>query len=167
MKRGRAPRWLMLLCTLAAGCDYLFNIDHIASSDATAAPPVDLAGDAPGPSCGTPILSDKFDGPTICAPWGEVYMDLEARMVEEGQLVITPGPVVNSVGGCVALAQHAFGTGVAARVTEVLRGSDAYTVLHVHGPNVMIKATGDGLLHFQTSSSVDLGAPVRAEASPQ
>jgi hypothetical protein len=149
----------MLLCALAAGCDYLFNIDHIGPSDG-AMQPTDIAGDAPGPSCGTPILWDRFDGPNICAPWGEMYLDLEARMVEDGQLVITPGRQASSIGGCVALAQHPFGSGVAVRVTEVVQGESTYTVLGIHGPNVQIKASGDGMLRFQTFSSVDLGTPI-------
>ncbi len=159
MKRGRAPRWSMLLCALAAGCDYLFNIDHIDPVDG-ATQPVDVAADVPTPPCASPALVDNFDSGTICAPWGEKYMDLEAQMVQNGQLIITPGKQANSIGGCVALAQHPFGTGVAVRVTEILRGESTYTVLGIHGPNVQIKASGDGMLRFQTFSSVELGTPI-------
>jgi hypothetical protein len=74
-----------------------------------------------------------------------------------GALVITPAAQAGSIGGCVRPNNLPFGSGVIAVVDEVLSGTDTYTVLQVHGPELQIKATGDGFVRFQTSASQDIG----------
>lgn len=152
--------------TLAAGCDYILRIDHID-------PPGDGGSDAPRPTedssvssdaktlCAVPLLRDTFDGPVICAPWGTSYADLGATVAEQGTLVLTPAGQIGSIAGCLTPgSSQPFGSGVTAIVTELVRGTNAYTVLQIHGPEVQIKGTGTGTLLFETSGGQALGATV-------
>jgi len=169
----RAVLGCCVMLTSAAGCDYLFQLDHIdrgrdaASTDATK----DGAGDAVdavgwGGPCETmtPTFRDTFDGPLVCSQWDSKYDDTGTTVVEDGMLKITAN--ANSVAGCKKNTSLPFGKGVTAVVPEVVRGAGAYTVLQIHDANLQILASGeDNKLRFQTSASADIGTPVTYAAT--
>ena len=150
MMRGRGVWLACVASALATGCDYLLRIDHIGPLDGGDLPSDDGGGPTDSmPVCAVPVLRDTFDGPDPCEPWGTSYMDLGATIKESGTLVLTPSTQVDSIAGCVtAGSSQTFGTGLKARMIDIARGSGAYTVLQIHGPEVQIKATGNGVVRF-------------------
>jgi hypothetical protein len=160
MRRGRVPRVCVLVCAFASGCDALWNLDHLDSSDARTLDGVETVADVALGRCANPILHDTFDGPEPCMSWASSYADLGATIKATGQLEITPAAQINSIAGCVSNNNYAFGTGISAVVTSVVTGPSTYTVLQIHGPELQIKMAGSGTLRFQTSASQDIGAPI-------
>jgi len=151
--------WLAT-CALAAGCDYFLRIDHIGPLDGGVSPADSSVPSDGRVACTAAILHDPFDGPAFCAPWGTSYADLGATIKEDGTLVLTPNTQVDSIAGCLTSgSSQMFGTGVTARVIDIARDSGAYTVLLIHGPEVQIKATGNGVVRFETSAGMVLGSP--------
>ena len=57
------------------------------------------------------------------------------------------------------------GREVIVQVSDIARGSDAYNVLSVYGPNLQIKATGSNTLRFQDLASNDIGNVVTYTAA--
>ncbi|HEX5060697.1 MAG TPA: hypothetical protein VFV99_15115 [Kofleriaceae bacterium] len=154
-------------CALAAtGCDFVFRIDHIPEQRIDAdVRPEDGAGVDADQLCASPVINTALDGTVPCAPWGMKYEDFGATVTSGSSgLVIKPQNQFNSVAGCYSSNSQPFGIGgVKAHVTDLVRGAAVYTTLQVHGPDLEIKASGTGVVVFQTTNNVQLGMAVISE----
>jgi hypothetical protein len=119
---------------LVAGCDMLFQLDHVDRVD-DALVPGDVPLDVPGGGCASPIIDDDFTSQTPCDTWGTKYENLGATVFTGGsQLTIQPAAMAQSSGGCASRALVPFGTGgIAVDVADVLSGGKGeYTELHIY-----------------------------------
>ena len=150
-------------CVPAAGCDFVFRIDRLPTTqDAADLRPHEDAFDAQPITCTSPVINTELDNPMPCLAWGMAYADLGATITGgPSGITISPQNQLNSIAGCYSINNQPFGiAGVKAHVTDVLDGADTYTVLQIHGPDLQVRATGHGTVVFGTTSEVVIGAPV-------
>jgi hypothetical protein len=159
----RTQRAVWVAVAMTSGCDLLFQLDHLGPSDSGGS---ELGVSDNGTSadtfvlldCTSPVLFDDFGGGDVCGPWGDAYTNNATLEESGGALVATPQSTSGSIAGCSTKTMQPLGAGgVIVEVTDIGRGNSTYTMLELDGPiQYLLKATGDGLLRFQTGTSQDI-----------
>jgi hypothetical protein len=154
----RAALWVWAL----AGCDVIFRVDHVSGTGD--APATDTVTADAVSVCAQVLLDDEFDDGTVCAPWGDVRMDVGATVTEtSGALVVQPAAnMIGSRGGCVSAGAFPFGTGgVVVEVSEAMMGNDGEFTLLVSGSlHVAISVANNALVFQNDIGTQQYGSPV-------
>ena len=154
----------VLIVVSTSGCDLLFQLDRVTSTDAGSGSGGDASHDGPPvATCTQPIVHDTFDNTTPCMSWGSLFVDAGTYSTGGGLFTITPTAGVMSAVTCISNGQRMFGMGgVAVRVPSIVHGGNTYTMLQVRSGTfaVWMIATGDNMLRFQDGPMQDLATPV-------
>lgn len=124
-----ATRWLLLLGL--AGCDQVFSL-----GDRMVSPPGDIGPDGIS-ACVPPGISDDFDDPAPCRPWGFASQGngLAPMMQSGGRLTIAPDPLEQEYANCTAASPMVLGpSGAFTEISSVIAYPAANTTFKLDSP---------------------------------